>query len=160
MKNAIIPIIFLISIGYSLACEPTYKWDEDVIIEDEIIWFGQGADCNISISLNNTVVQNGIMNMSGINLWYNASRLDPGSYTSGWHCNISSGNTTLALFLGSCDFIVEGNMTTTYIYSGIDLGFSENWIALFFLILAFVAFAFGLIYATKKEDREYDSAYD
>ena len=105
-KWKLLPIlIFLILINTGIACKERYNLNENVIIIDTIVSWGEGAQCNIT-TYNKTL---GLINsswMDRIELSYqkNLSNLPKGIYTSSIECNYSNN-----VYLGECKFNVGIN---------------------------------------------------
>ena len=120
-KLIIIILIGLVLVSSAYACKRTYETNEQVIIEDEMEAEGLGADCNISIYANNTLVQSAWMVRDGYAYNYSAGTLQPDQYVAGIQCNLSN-----STFKGECKFIVEGD---------------ENmYIALTFIVIGAIGF--------------------
>jgi len=103
-KWLMLMITLLALVPYILACKESYGLNEEVIIEYIIETIGNGADCNISLYRNNTLLNNTEMLRHGLSYQLSIGILPQGGYMSNIECNLTN-----ATFLGQCNFVVESS---------------------------------------------------
>ena len=138
MKSGILIFILLLLSSTAIACKDNYLPNENVLIQDTIEPVGEGADCNITLYKNNTLVINSAMLNSGLSYRYEAGILPEGAYISNLACTLNG-----TLFSGECDFTVgeENTMVAQVLIAfallgvfGILLWVAERFEFLFFRI--------------------------
>lgn len=103
MKKIIRILVMILLLSTSVyACKDQYLPNEEVIIEDTIVDFAFGADCNITIYNNMSVVSSGNMTRNGLDYIYQAGILPRGGYVGSIVCNLST-----VYYYENCNFIVE-----------------------------------------------------
>jgi len=98
-------------------CKPIYSPGETVEIYDAIETIGSGADCNISIYQNITLISSGVMTRTDLAYNYTVGLLNKSQYIANIECNLTS-----STFLGECKFEVAED-EKVYIAIGIVLIF-------------------------------------
>jgi hypothetical protein len=102
MKWQTLLIAAILSIAIAQACKNTYIVGEKVLIIDKVMLGDEGADCNISIYSNVSLI-NDSMVRSGLVYSYTAQNLSVGVYGAAINC---TGNLT-----GECKFEVKRDTT-------------------------------------------------
>lgn len=145
MKNKwklLIIIMFLVLIPVGITCKERYDVNEDVIIIDTIVRWGEGAECNITTynkSLN--LVDSSIMDRSGISYSVNLSTLPRNTYTSNIECNISSN-----VYIGECKFKVGEEVSMWELMISIIMGLITA--IFFYLMVQTKSFDLKIIWGT------------
>lgn len=105
MKKWIILIIMLMLLTTTIyAWKDSFTLGEEMIIEDTIETYGDGAWCNITIYQNNTLIETAYMNRTNLAYSHNITNLNltVDYYVCNIECNLSN-----STFIGECDFVIE-----------------------------------------------------
>ena len=104
-------------VGIAQACSVSYTSGGDVMILENIIPPGLGADCNVTTYENITLIDTAWMTENGLAYTHTIYNLSPGIYSSGIYCNLTYNATVTNIFEGECKFEVkeDGNMIIAFL---------------------------------------------
>jgi len=125
-KIILLPLVLIVVSMFSLACDISYGPSDNVLIYDVIEELGDGAECNITIYKNNTLIDTSLMTRFGLSYSYDAGVLNESLYIANIECNLSNSS-----FLGQCKFTVE--VKGDDMYSGLAIMVFTN-LAMFLVI--------------------------
>lgn len=104
VKWIILIMMMMLLTTSALAWKDSFTLNEEIIIEDIIESYGEGAWCNITIYQNNTLIDTDYMARTGLAYSHNITNLNltVDYYGCNIECNLSN-----STFLNECNFTIE-----------------------------------------------------